>query len=68
MFSLNPTPSAMIIVIVNKEHNPKTGYEHEIVSHGFDVHTNQLIIMPNVHPCEVGAKFDIDIGEYVITE
>lgn len=55
-----------IIVIVVKERNEKTGRIEEIVSHGIDFATDRNIVLPQESPSSVGARFDPDIGEYVI--
>ena len=37
-----------------------------LVSHGIDINTNKLVILPNVPPHEIGCFFDNNIGEYVM--
>lgn len=54
-----------IVVIVNNETN-KEGKKELIVSHGICSETLESVILPNVHPREVGAVFDMTLGEYII--
>lgn len=56
----------MIIVIVTKERNPRTGRTEEIVSHGVDADTGKPVILPCESPQAIGAVFDSEIGEYVL--
>lgn len=56
----------MIIVIVEKSKNAKTGINEEIVSHGVNTETQQQIVLPWISPQELGAKFDKSIGEYIL--
>lgn len=55
-----------IMVIVVCETNKKTGLKELIVSHGIDMVTGWHITLPCERPQDIGAKFDIDIGEYMI--
>lgn len=52
----------MIIVITYIDSEDKKVY----VSHGMDTLTDMMVIMPNVPIEWTDAKFDSDIGEYVI--
>lgn len=45
----------------------KTGRKEFVVSHGID-DNGKLVILPQEHPESLGAKYDADIGEYVIKE
>jgi hypothetical protein len=56
----------MIIVIVQTEHNKKTGHMEQVVSHGIDPDTGKTIILPQESPEKIGAAFDHNIGEWVI--
>lgn len=56
----------MIIVIVTKERNPRTGRMEEIVSHGVDADTGKTVILSCESPQAIGAVFDSEIGEYVL--
>lgn len=56
----------MIFVIVYTERNKKTGQLEQIVSHGIDDDTGKIIVLPQTHPREIGAKYDSDCGEYVL--
>lgn len=56
----------MIVVIVDRCHNARTGKSELIVSHGVDQETGQTHVLPNVHPHELGATMDEELGEYVM--
>lgn len=57
----------MILVITNTEKNDWGIYD-TFVSHGIDLNTGQVVILPQVSPEDVGAEYDPNIGEYVIIE
>lgn len=57
---------ARTICIVETETCPRTGIRRLVVSHGIDEETLRSIPMPQVPPSELGAKYDIQLGEYVI--
>lgn len=54
----------MIIVIVNRELDKNNRF-NLVVSHGYDEDFN-IVVLPNVHPNSIGAKFNIDYNEYVL--
>lgn len=61
----------MIILItgnypVYDKHGYKTSETEFIASHGVDVETGRDVIVEQVHPSRLGAKFDNEIGEWVI--
>lgn len=62
----------MIIVITGwfgeyDRHGMKTGKKIFGVSHGVDEETGRTVILPCVNaPMDLGAKFNNDIGEWVI--
>jgi hypothetical protein len=62
----------MIIVFVDKIKTVSgydatfDGYSNTIVSHGINVDTDEHVVLPQVHPSELGAKIDIDVGEWII--
>ena len=56
------------ICIVGNDTDPRTGRKQLVISHGIDEETLCNVPMPQVHPAELGAKFDMRIGEYVIEE
>ena len=58
----------MIIVIVIKERSERSGTIEEVVSHGIDMDTNEIITLPSVSPQNLGAIFDMSIGEYVLKD
>lgn len=43
----------------------KTGKEF-VVSHGIDSITGEMVILPSVHPYELGAVLDLRLNEFVI--
>jgi hypothetical protein len=43
-----------------------TGKREFVVSHGIDFETDEHVILPCEHPDVLGAKYDTEIGEYVI--
>lgn len=43
-----------------------TGKTEFVVSHGVDEDTGRNIILPSEHPAKLGAKFDLELGEWVI--
>ena len=57
----------MILVITNTEKNDWGIYD-TFVSHGIDLNTGQVVILPQEAPEYVGAEYDYSIGEYVIRE
>lgn len=56
----------MIIVVVYKVRNPRTGVVQEIASHGFDPDTGKTVVLQNVEPRQLGAVFDHELQEYVL--
>jgi hypothetical protein len=42
--------------------------EEFVVSHGVDERTGRTVILPAEHPSKLGARFDMDIGEWVLPE
>lgn len=56
----------MIVVVTTKEKNERTGREELIVSHGVDVDTGRMVILPCEPPQSLGATFDENLGEYVL--
>jgi hypothetical protein len=56
----------MLLVIVDRVWNERAGRAEEQVSHGIDLETDRVITLPNGPPWMIGAKFDIDIGEYTL--
>lgn len=41
------------------------GYQF-MVSHGYDLETDQTCPLPSVHPRELGARFDNELQEWVL--
>ena len=52
----------MIQLIVVKEHNETTGKEELIVSHGVDLETLKVVVLPQISPHSVGAVLRPDLG------
>jgi hypothetical protein len=55
----------MIVVIANAETDP-SGNRRLVTSHGVDLVTDRIVILPNEHPAALGAVLDCVLGEYVI--
>lgn len=36
------------------------------VSHGINMSTDEIVILPNAHPLNLGGKYDKDLCEWVI--
>lgn len=56
----------MILLIVYKERDDRTGKYEEIVSHGIDLETDRIVILPQVNPLHLRAKYDLEAGEYFL--
>jgi hypothetical protein len=58
----------MILVIVNKELNKRTGRYEQVVSHGInlDSDNDQIVILPSVSPEAIGAKWSVEMQEYYL--
>jgi len=56
----------MILVITTKEKATPTSSAKIVVSHGVNAETGEIIILPCVRPEEIDAKFDSELGEYVL--
>lgn len=56
----------MIILITYSEINKRTRKKELIVSHGVNPKTNQTVILPNVSPIELGAKYDDKLCEWIL--
>jgi len=56
----------MVMLIVNREEDPGNGRLQLVVSHGIDMETDEVVVMPPVHPRETGAMFDMRLGEWVL--
>jgi hypothetical protein len=58
----------MIIVITHIETNERTGRKETLVSHGIDSRTGKEVVLPCERIEVIGAQFNQEIGEYVLTE
>ncbi|MEN6379129.1 MAG: hypothetical protein ABFD15_06080 [Methanofastidiosum sp.] len=54
-----------IIVIVN-DFKEKDEHYNKLINYAFNEDTLEAVILPSVHPSQIGAKFDRDIGEYIL--
>ena len=63
-----PNKTRKIIIVVVKETDPSTNRETLTVSHGIDAVTLKSVILPPVHPDEIGARFDPELREYIVEE
>ncbi len=50
---------------VYKDGHP-TGDKEFLVSHGIDTETDKLVILPCQPPNQLGAKFNIELGEWYL--
>ena len=58
----------MIVVVTQQELNERTGRLTLIVSHGIEVESGRPVTLPQVHPEQLGAVVDPEVGEYVLPE
>lgn len=56
----------MIIVITHFERNERTGDLEIIVSHGINTEDDSYVNLPSLKPEQVGAKYDPEVGEFVL--
>jgi hypothetical protein len=56
----------MIVVIAVRELNETTQRYEDIVSHGVDADTLDVVVLPQELLCEIGAEFNRELGEYVL--
>lgn len=40
----------------------------EIISHGIDDETGKNIVLPPVHPFAIGAKINLELNEWVLSD
>lgn len=58
-----------MIIVVTTEIQDKTTRKWEIVADfGVDEATGRNVVLPAVHPSDLGAKYNDDMGEYVMEE
>jgi hypothetical protein len=43
-----------------------TGEKELLVDYGIDLETDQTIVLPNIHPKEIGGEFDKTYNEYIL--
>lgn len=58
----------MIIVVTYMETNERNGRLERFASHGINTDTDKIVTLPQVDPEQLGARFDPEIGEYVLKE
>lgn len=56
----------MLIAICGQERCARTGNTFLVISHGYDTDTDRVTALPNCRPEEAGARFDPNLGEYVM--
>ncbi|PUV27770.1 hypothetical protein CDU00_20835 [Cronobacter sakazakii] len=56
----------MVYVITTEEVNKATGKPELITSHGIDRKTSKQVILPPVHPQDIGAEFCKELQSWVI--
>lgn len=49
-------------------HGIPTGHKELLVSHGIDMNTDKTVILPCEHPAKIGARFDGELGEWVLDD
>lgn len=57
----------MIICICYYEKNKILNRKELIVSHGINEYLEN-VVLPQVHPLELGAEFNEDLGEWILME
>lgn len=57
----------MIIVVTIYELNQKTGRKELVASHGVCCETGKTIILPTEHPSKMGAWWNEQLREWVLT-
>lgn len=57
-----------ILVVTTVEYNEKSRRNERLVSHGINMETDEVVVMPCEPVERSGAVFDSDLGEYVIRE
>jgi hypothetical protein len=45
-----------------------TGNREFGVSHGIDMDTMENVVLPQLHPRQLGARFDYELGEWIIDD
>lgn len=48
----------MILVIVDSVRDKRTGQRRMLVSHGVNLDTDRIVVLPQEHPEAIGAKFE----------
>lgn len=59
---------SMIVVIFTKERNPRTGEMEQVAANGVDIDKLRDETLPPASAQEVGAVYDHDLGEYILTQ
>jgi hypothetical protein len=58
----------MIVAIFTMERNPRTGQMEQVAANGMDIDTLRDVHLPLVSAQELGAVYDHDLGEYILTQ
>lgn len=56
----------MVVVITVVVTDERTGREELVASHGINAYTDEMVTLPSVHPQQLGAVIDRDLGEWVL--
>lgn len=56
----------MILLITYTETNNRTGRKETLVSHGVNLKTDKAVVLPQETPQSMGARFDRDMGEWLL--
>lgn len=59
---------AKSILVVVTETDPKTGHRRQVASHGVNLDTGETFPVPWESPAALGARFDPELGEYVLQD
>lgn len=57
----------VVVLITVREPNEDTGVMETIVSHGVHLASGRNVILPNEDPRAFGARFDREMGEFVLS-
>ena len=57
----------MFMLITYTERNLRTGRLETLVSHGVDLSTDRVVTLPPESPAALGARFDQNSGEWVLS-
>ncbi len=58
----------MILLITTTEFDKNVGAKTPIVSHGIDEETGKSVVLPCVHPADLGAVYDKERREWILPD